>query len=767
MKNIFILAVLILNTSLINAQNSNWTKSTNSPSDRRFYGSHVIGDTVYLIGKPTNDGKPQGTVSECWAFYPPDSSWSRRADIPQSIRWPGNIVVGGKLYVGLSTNVSNSLLENRFHIFDPKTNKWTKSSDLTLKYVNALRPATFANGTSIFVLDFDNNFYAYDVISDKWSVKTSPKFSQRYLSSFVSTANKGIVIGGVKNGFPPTNDCWEYDFSKDIWTQLADMPTAGKYTMATILDNQKIITIAGNTPSLGDTSAIWSYDIDKNKWTKEKDFPIAKSHMNGFNYKGTYYCGFGDLNYFYSLSNNSTECDLIKTVQIFAESPVLMTNWTKSTNSPSDRRFYGSHVIGDTVYLIGKPTNDGKPQGTVSECWAFYPPDSSWSRRADIPQSIRWPGNIVVGGKLYVGLSTNVSNSLLENRFHIFDPKTNKWTKSSDLTLKYVNALRPATFANGTSIFVLDFDNNFYAYDVISDKWSVKTSPKFSQRYLSSFVSTANKGIVIGGVKNGFPPTNDCWEYDFSKDIWTQLADMPTAGKYTMATILDNQKIITIAGNTPSLGDTSAIWSYDIDKNKWTKEKDFPIAKSHMNGFNYKGTYYCGFGDLNYFYRLSRNNTLRWSTGETGPSIFVNPKKTSFVSVTDGYCSDTIFFNRTNSSNAETKYDTIRVYERISVQDTLIINGVFSSTNGDFKNSIKLFPNPAKDYLIIDFGDYELMGDFHVDIMDVTGKLVHRSDITSKTVEIKLGNWSGEGLYLLNIVNLNGVTIESRKIVIQ
>jgi len=73
----------------------------------------------------------------------------------------------------------------------------------------------------------------------------------------------------------------------------------------------------------------------------------------------------------------------------------------------------------------------------------------------------------------------------------------------------------------------------------------------------------------------------------------------------------------------------------------------------------------------------------------------------------------------------------------------------------------------ASEFLVIDFGDYNAMAGYEISIFDFNAKEVHRENINSQNTQINLSNWSGEGLYLVNIIDPNGVTIESRKIVIQ
>ena len=107
------------------------------------------------------------------------------------------------------------------------------------------------------------------------------------------------------------------------------------------------------------------------------------------------------------------------------------------------------------------------------------------------------------------------------------------------------------------------------------------------------------------------------------------------------------------------------------------------------------------------------------------------------------------------------------VYDTIAVQDTLIINAKLTGTNPLKTNLIKVYPNPAKDYLVIDFGNYASMAGYEINILDVTGKSVYSSAINKASETIDLNTWTGKGVYFIKIYDKQSQQIENRKIVIQ
>jgi hypothetical protein len=109
----------------------------------------------------------------------------------------------------------------------------------------------------------------------------------------------------------------------------------------------------------------------------------------------------------------------------------------------------------------------------------------------------------------------------------------------------------------------------------------------------------------------------------------------------------------------------------------------------------------------------------------------------------------------------------VQVYDTISVQDTLIINAKLTGTSPLQTNIIKVYPNPAKDYLVINFGNYSSMAGYEINIFDISGKSVYSSTINKANETIDLNTWTVKGVYFIKIIDKSNNQIENRKIVIQ
>jgi len=110
------------------------------------------------------------------------------------------------------------------------------------------------------------------------------------------------------------------------------------------------------------------------------------------------------------------------------------------------------------------------------------------------------------------------------------------------------------------------------------------------------------------------------------------------------------------------------------------------------------------------------------------------------------------------------KYDTTY----ISVTDTLYINTIITGlTAPDNVNSIKVFPNPAKDHITIDYGNYEKMNGYLLKITNSLGQEVYSTTISQQSSFIALNSWTGDGIYIVQIIDPTDKVINIKKIIIQ
>ena len=161
-----------------------------------------------------------------------------------------------------------------------------------------------------------------------------------------------------------------------------------------------------------------------------------------------------------------------------------------------------------------------------------------------------------------------------------------------------------------------------------------------------------------------------------------------------------------------------------------------------------------------YLFPDTLSTNYSWSTGANGNSVTIDPTKAPYLWVTNGNCTDTVWFN----SKSATIYDTTFV----SVTDTLIINtSVTGLTTVNNLNTIKVFPNPTNDHITIDYGDFLIMNGYQLKIQNSIGHQVFQTSISKQTDYLSLTNWGGNGIYFVHIVDSQGNTLDIKKIVLQ
>lgn len=114
-----------------------------------------------------------------------------------------------------------------------------------------------------------------------------------------------------------------------------------------------------------------------------------------------------------------------------------------------------------------------------------------------------------------------------------------------------------------------------------------------------------------------------------------------------------------------------------------------------------------------------------------------------------------------------TVYDTVTVYK--SVTDTLIIEVNISGKPGipETTNTLLAYPNPAKNHLIINNGNFSSMAGYSIKVSNILGQTIYNQPITQQILNIDLSTWGGSGTYILNIIDPNQNVVEAKTIVLQ
>jgi hypothetical protein len=158
------------------------------------------------------------------------------------------------------------------------------------------------------------------------------------------------------------------------------------------------------------------------------------------------------------------------------------------------------------------------------------------------------------------------------------------------------------------------------------------------------------------------------------------------------------------------------------------------------------------------YYSANNNNTVYFG----GVSLYS-------ISYFSGKMDDIGIWNRTLTQQEVTNlYNANICYDHVTVTDTLIISTNMVGFNPvTYQNTIKVWPNPAHDHITIDNGNIANLNGYQIKISNVLGQQVFQSAINQQQFYINLSTWNGNGTYYINLINPQGVTVETRVIVMQ
>jgi hypothetical protein len=116
-----------------------------------------------------------------------------------------------------------------------------------------------------------------------------------------------------------------------------------------------------------------------------------------------------------------------------------------------------------------------------------------------------------------------------------------------------------------------------------------------------------------------------------------------------------------------------------------------------------------------------------------------------------------------------TQFDTtfVTVYDTIAVTDTLYIDITTGLAAPNDVNRMKVYPNPSTGQVFIDNGNYALLPNYSLKIVNTLGQQVFSSLINSPAFMINLSQFGGPGIYFLQIMDPGGQMVEEKKIILR
>jgi hypothetical protein len=212
----------------------------------------------------------------------------------------------------------------------------------------------------------------------------------------------------------------------------------------------------------------------------------------------------------------------------------------------------------------------------------------------------------------------------------------------------------------------------------------------------------------------------------------------------------DNNTSITQQSSSLAIGSTAILTATTSDPNpNYIWQSDFGQGFQTLNNIgNYSGANSATLNIANV--QLSEHNQPIRVISTSGNCI--DTSNVSVINVLDTCITNVIV------------YDTLLT----SVTDTLFINATITGLNPPSnQNTLKVFPNPAKTHITIDYGNFGSMNGYTLTIVSAIGQTVFTTPINQQTSYLDLSTWTGNGIYYVQLLDIQNNTIENRKIVIQ
>lgn len=375
---------------------------------------------------------------------------------------------------------------------------------------------------------------------------------------------------------------------------------------------------------------------------------------------------------------------------------------------------------------------------------------SSWVQKANYGGGINCGSfGFAIGAYGYIGGGNG-------NAFWRFDTTNNTWTQKANLL--QTNWWTAATFVISGKGYTCGGNNmgtilnDLYEYDPATNNWTQKASLPGIARSGATGFSINGKGYICGGISNSGSTIyyKELWEYDPILNSWSQKADIPCTGDGIQAAfgfVIGNKGYVGTGWNTD--GFITGVWEYNSLTNIWVQKSDFPsISRCSSVGFAINNKGYVGTGNNIGAYYLSdfweyTPSTDTWTLQDSIPGG-KRTNATGFSIGNKGYLGTGV---RGNGSIYLSDF-----WEYTPKKTTVTINE-------NINNSLKLFPNPVSEELVIEIDGNQSKINF--EIYNSVGQLVFKGSLLNKTI-VQTGSFA-TGVYMIKLDN--GKTFEFKKMI--
>ncbi len=325
----------------------------------------------------------------------------------------------------------------------------------------------------------------------------------------------------------------------------------------------------------------------------------------------------------------------------------------------------------------------------------------------------------------------------------------NNYTNSTNQPTS--NMLRDMVLTNN-NLYAIG-DNGAFCKSSDGDNWnmiSTQTKNFKSIHELNNRLFTSTSTNIFEIDSNGI-----------LNNVYTDINNnINSTGKSTNKLFVLGNNYISFSTITPNCANNTSLSIQNTNINVGSSVSLIGSTSDTNPNFVWQSDFGQGFQTLINFGKYSGIGT---STLQISNIQLSEHKQPIRVITTSGNCIDTS--NVALLTLADTCINTVQDTIYTTVTDTLYINTTLG-ISGTTSNTIKIYPNPANDHLIIDQGNYGSMTGYSITIKNNAGQVVYQGSINQAQVTIDLGTWTGNGIYFIHLLDPQQSTVTIRKIVL-
>jgi N-acetylneuraminic acid mutarotase len=350
------------------------------------------------------------------------------------------------------------------------------------------------------------------------------------------------------------------------------------------------------------------------------------------------------------------------------------------------------------------------------------------------------PAAFATSSKAYVGCGVTFAGGNIDynhNDFWEYDPINNYWTQVANF---------PGVGRNGSTAFSIGSKgyvtlgwapaqlNDLWEFDPSSNTWTQKSNFAGAARYDASVFTIGSFAYVGTGY---IPWSKDFWKYDPSNDSWTQIADIGGLPRQSCAAFSISGFGYVYGGSQQFNNYSNDLWQYDPTNNTWAQKSPFPgNPRTASFSFIMNGKGYIGCGS---------NDTVVYDDFYEYEPVFDSWQQVPNFG--GGARMQGISFWIGNSGYAG--LGSNMVYPNLNPQNDLWKFQDATSINELEHSQFKVYPNPVKDVLTLNFCDN---ASFKVSILNSMGTEVFKSNNVFHSQKIYMKEFA-KGSYQLRILS--------------